>query len=345
MPLLALLNDCRGAIALDNEPLGVTDVLKHEIKIQDGASPVNQRPYKTPHKHLPALNKAVEDMLRDDVIEHSLSSWNSPLILVKKKDGTLRPCVDFRRLNKVTIPCRFPIPHLQDAIHSLHGAKYFSTLDAKSAFWQVPLTQSAAEKTSFTTSLGKFQFKRLPFGLVDSPAVFSALMSKVLVKTLGVSALVYLDDIIVFSRSKEEHFAQLREVLSSLQDAGLKISLKKSVFLQRKLKYLGHIISDQGVQFDSSKAQTIRDFPPCKSKDDIRRFLGFLSFYRNFVPHFAATAYPLTKLLRNNVAFEWSSEQFQAFSSLKMSPSKYYTSVPELQKAFLFVLQMHRISL
>ena len=317
--LLKLLNSHRQAISLPGDPLGLTNLLQHDIRIKDDSIPIHLKQYRIPHKHIDILNNAIQDMLDLNVIKPSTSPWNSPIILVKNKNGSFRVCVDFRRLNSITIPCRYPLPRLDEALQCLHGAQYFSTLDLKKAFYQVPLTDSAAEKTAFSTAKGKFQFTRLPFGLVDSPAVFSALMAQVLQPILGIASLVYLDDIIVFSKSKDEHFTRLSQVLSLIQNAGLTISLDKCVFLKTSVPFLGHVITASGIQYDSSKATVIREFPACKSKDDIKRFLGFMSFYRTFIPGFADIAYPLTKLLQKKEHFVWNNEQCDAFRALKDS--------------------------
>ncbi|KAF2346104.1 Reverse transcriptase domain, partial [Trinorchestia longiramus] len=252
------------------------------------------------------------------------------------KDGSFRPAVDFRKLNKVTRAYRFPMPNITELIQSLKGATVFSAIDLMSAFWQVPLTDKAAKKTTFTTRRGHFKFKVLAFGFVDASSVFNQLMSSVLSDVLGLSALVYLDDIVIFSKDVQSHFEQLEQALHCIRGAGLKINLSKSVFLKKELKFLSHTISKDGIRTDESKEETIRDCPTPTNKDEIRSFVGVVNYYRQFVEGFAHIASPLTDMLKNYVKFVWKAEQEGAFTKIKECLlSKLALMYPDFDRPFV----------
>ena len=200
-----------------------------------------------PHSKLATLDKIIAEMLAQDVIEPSDSEWNFPLILVPKPDGSLRPVVDYRKLNEQTIPDRLPLPVISDILQSLGtGNKYFSTIDIKSAFWQIELEEDSKDMTAFSTPTGHYRFKRMPFGLCNSPLTYMRLMNQVLTGLLGNTANVFLDDVLIASTTAEEHFVKLDLVLSRLKAAGLKVKLEKCHFLQEKVVYLGHQIDHHG---------------------------------------------------------------------------------------------------
>jgi len=317
--LINMLNCHRDAIALKGESLGHTHLITHDIKLKDEHKNdvVYIKQYKIAHSHQSKLDDAIDEMLKDGIIEETNSPWNSPIILVKKKTGDWRPVVDFRKLNSITEPARFPIPEITSLINSLRGSTTFSSLDMVSAFWQVSLSEEASRKTAFSTGKGHFQFKRLPFGLIDSPCVFQSLMNAALNSLLGVSALVYLDDIIIYSKNENEHLGHIVAALKKIRDAGLKIKLQKSEFFKKEIKFLGHVISGDGVKVDDGKFECIKNYPVPKNADDVRRFLGFIGFYRRFIRQFAAISTPLTELLKKNASFKWSENEQKAFELLK----------------------------
>jgi hypothetical protein len=315
--LTTLLNTYRDAIARDGEPPGLTNVTEYEIITKPDSPVVYTRQYRVPHVYQEKLDTAVEEMLAAKVIEPSNSPYNSPLILVKKKDSSMRPCVDFRLLNSITVPFRYPLPIIPEMLQSLKGNKIFSTLDLLSAFWQVPLAPMAKEKTAFTTRKGKFQFTRLPFGLVNAPTVFASLISSVLADMLGVGALVYLDDIVVFSKTVEDHFQRLEDVLCRLQRAGLRLKLSKCAFFKSQIQFLGHQVSEKGIFMDPKRQECIKEFPAPKTAKQVRSFLGMMSYFRTFVPEFSKIAAPLQTLVRANLRFKWEEEHQRSFDCLK----------------------------
>ena len=315
--LLTLLNRYRSAIALSEEPLGRTYLITHHINLKPGVHPLYIPAYRLPHSQRATVDKAVQEMLEQGVIEESTSPWNSPLLLVPKQDGTWRPCIDFRQLNKVTVPDRFPIPVLSDLLRSLGRNKVFSTLDLLSGFWQVPLDSESRPLTAFTTPTGHYEFVCMPFGLHSSPITFSRLMNAVFRSIIGTEILVYLDDIVVMSPDVASHLERLEHVLIKLQGANLKLKLAKCRFLQSRINYLGHTVDERGVSVNDSKTRSINEYPTPKSIDDVRVFLGMSGFYRAFVEKYSCIAAPLNHLLKKDVPFVWKDEQENAFQTLK----------------------------
>ena len=214
-------------------------------------------------------------MLASDVIRPSNSPWASQVVMVKKKDGSLRFCVDFRQLKAATVKDAHPLPRIDDLLNALHGARWFSTLDLKSGYWQVPIMERDKEKTAFRTSSGQlYEFNHVPFGLCNAPATFSRLMDRVLSGLRWETCIFYLDDIIVFSSTWEEHLTRLRQVFERLRHADLKLGAEKCVFAAKEVSYLGHRITEEGPLPDSAFLAAIREIPPPKTAIEVRSFLG-----------------------------------------------------------------------
>lgn len=263
------------------------------------------------------MREMVESMQEQGVIQPSCSPWASPVVLVPKKDGTLRFCVDYRRLNAVTKKDVYPLPRVEDLLSSLGGAKYFTSLDLASGYWQVELDDDARQKSAFTTYNGLYEFVRMPFGLCNAPATFQRLMQKVLVGLEWKSCFVYLDDILIASSSLGEHLQHLREVFARLRSANLRLKPKKCGLLRREVNFLGHIVSVEGIHPDPSKTARIEAYPRPTSVTEVRRFLGLASYYRRFVAGFATLAAPLHALTKKNVAFIWTDATETAFRQLR----------------------------
>ena len=232
-------------------------------------------------------------MLQTGVIENSNSPWSSPVCMVRKKDGSYRYCIDYRRMNSVTIKYAFPVPDVKDALDSLRGAMYFATIDLLSGFWQLGMTQRARERSAFCTRRSLYQFTRMPFGLSNALASFCRLMQIKLHDLLHVCCICYLDDIIVFGETPEQLMENLDRVFTRLKEKGLKAKPSKCVLFRSPIDFLGHMVSADGMQPQPDKLAAIRDWPTPHCFRDVRAFYGLASYYRKFVKDFAKIAEPL----------------------------------------------------
>ena len=270
---MSFLKNIQMSLVRGDEDLGNTYLLEHGIETH---GPPLRQPYR---RQNPAVRREemaqVQQMLSINVIRPSNSPWASPVVMVRKKDGSLRFCVDFRQLNAATVKDAHPLPRIDDLLDALHGAKWFSTLDLKSGYWQVPIAEQEKEKTAFRTSSGQlFEFNQVPFGLCNAPATFSRLMDRVLAGLHWETCLFYLDDIIVFSSTWEEHLARLREVFERLRHAKLKLGATKCTFAAKEVSYLGHRVTEEGLLPNPSLLAAIRDIPPPTTATEVRSFLG-----------------------------------------------------------------------
>ena len=263
-----------------------------------------------------ALKLELERLLKLGVIEPSKSCWASPVVLVTKKDGSIRLCVDYRRVNDLTLKDSYPLPRIDDSIDTLRGSKWFSTLDLASGYWQVPMDSKDIDKTAFTTPFGLYHFTVMPFGLANAPATFERMMEQVLSGLHWEICLIYIDDVIVFSRTFEEHLVRLHQVLSRIKEANLKLSPSKCKLSRHSVEYLGHVVSQGGVGTDPKKIEAITEWPTPRSIRDVRSFVGLCSYYRRFVRGFADIARPLHQIVALD-EFQWSDECARAFATLK----------------------------
>ena len=298
--------------------LGRVKLVQHKIDV-GGAKPIRQPSYRVPIAKKDVIDTEVEKMLVKEIIRPSTSPWSSPIVLVSKPDGSTRFCIDYRKVNSVTKKDAYPLPRIDDTLNALGGAKYFTTLDLQSGYWQVGLEEKSKEVTAFTTSKGHWEFNVLPFGLTNAPATFQRLMDLVLTGLHWSECLVYLDDIIIFGRTFDEHLSRLRTVLERLNQAGLTLKPSKCQWARNEVIYLGHLIDGTGIRPDPAKCKAVKDFPIPKSKTDVRAFLGLASYYRRFIKDFAEIAKPLTELTKtkNNCKFEWCEKTQNAFELLK----------------------------
>jgi len=294
----------------------------HEINTRADTAPVNVRPYRLPERHKTEVNRQTQEMLKNKIIRTSVSQWNAPLLVVPKKADAsgkpkLRVVVDFRKLNDLTIGDSFPLPNITEILDQLGNAKYFTTLDLASGYHQIPMAEKDKQKTAFSTPYGHYEFNRMPFGLKNAPATFQRLMNSVLTGMQGLKCLVYLDDIVIYGASLEDHNKRLEEVLQRLRENNLKLQPDKCEFLRKETIYLGHIISENGISPDPSKLTAIKEFPTPKKVKDIQSFIGLAGYYRKFIADFSKIAKPLTKLTKKSEKFEWTAEQQNAFETLK----------------------------
>ena len=235
-------------------------------------------------------------MLKKDVIQPSASPCASGIILVKKKDGSKRFCVDYRKLNDITVKDAYPLPRIDNSLNQISGAEWFSCLDLNSGYWQVEVEESDRAKTAFISRQGLFEFKVMPFGVCNAPATFERLMETVPAGLNWQICLIYLVDIIVIGKDFEAMIRNLDEVLQKLHGAGLKLKPRKCRLFAKQVEYLGHIISEEGVQTDPKKIQVVKNWPKPETLHKVRSFLGFCSNYRRFIAKFAGIARSLHKL-------------------------------------------------
>lgn len=307
---------------LKGDHLTVTDAAVHEIETTTNV-PINKRQYRFPESTKKQINEEIEEMRRQGIIRPSKSPWNAPVLCIPKKDldeegnKKHRIVVDFRALNLITKPFVYPIPQINEILDSLGDSKYFSTIDLKSGFYQVPIDPRDAAKTAFSTPKGHFEFTRMPMGLRNSPSTFQRLMNTVLFEIEDVKAIVYLDDIIVFGRTIQEHNENLIKVLKALRKHNLKIEPTKCQILKTELKFLGHTVDKNGIRPLDGNIKAIREMAIPKTVKGVRSFLGTVNFYGKFIPGIAEKRKPLNDLLKKNVKFNWTPECQKAFEELK----------------------------
>ena len=313
--LRILLNNYRLVCAKPGERAGIVEDFSYRINLINDKLTINVPPYRIAHKFEAMLNVELEKLKESGIIRESCSAYNAPVICVKKPDGTIRICIDYRKLNNNIELHTFVLPNINEIINSLGGAKIFTTLDLKSAFHQIPLEENSRRYTAFSVNQKKFEYNCLPFGLATSPSIYQSYMSKILGDLLGVVAYCYIDDIILYSRNHEEHLESIEKILERLNKAKLTLRLEKCVFFRTKIKYLGHVISQDGITCpDSFK---LKDCPRPFDKKSLQQFLGLANFYRKFVPLFSVIAHPLYRLLQINVPFDWTENCEAAFQKLK----------------------------
>lgn len=303
--------------SVKNIKLGCTNLIEHKITLNT-TKPVKLKNYPVSHAIMRKIDEEITKMLELGVIEKSNSSYSSPVLMIPKKDNSLRFCVDLRKINEISEKWAYPLPNLNSIIDRLGNAKYLTTLDIQSAYWQIKMHEGSKQYTAFSIpGRGIFHFNRMPFGLTNAPATFQALVDKLLGPELEPYCFKYLDDIVIVTPDAETHFKILEEVLERLLSAGLTLNRDKCQFCRSELKFLGYVINRQGLHVDPEKVSAIVNMPrPVKPKE-VRRILGMISFYRRFVPNLSTIITPLTNLTRKNAKFVWTSECEKAFQNIK----------------------------
>jgi len=313
----ALFDSHQDVFAKSDTDLGRTNLVNVHIDTK-GHPPIKLRPYRTPYLLRDKLAKKIEEMLRAGVIRPSTSPWAAPLVCVPKKDGSIRIVLDYRQLNAVTVKNSYPLPLIEEILTSFKGAKYFSALDLASGYWQLGINEEDKAKTAFSCNNNTLlEWQVLPQGLAVSPGYFQELMNKVLGGLNGKCTQAYLDDVLLYSPTLETHLEHLAEVLDRFRRAGLKLRLEKCQFLMSKVNYLGHVISDKGIEPNPEKVEAIRLLQAPTTVKGVRSFLGAIGYYRRFLGNFAEQAQVLTKLTKKNARFKWDNEAQEAFDILK----------------------------
>ena len=313
--LESLLCNYADVFSTGDGDLGRTGLVKHRIDT-GGHPPIKHAPRRIAPARRKEMEAAVGELVEQGLVEKSSSPWSSAIVLVKKKDGSTRCCVDYPALNEVMVKDSYPLPRVDDT-DALVGAQWFSTLDMKSGYHQVEMAEEDKAKTAFSFGQGLWQFKVMAFGLCNAPASFERLMEQVLKGLYWRTALVYLDDIIVIGKTFEQELERLAEVFRRFRDANLKLSPKKCLLFQREVPFLGHIVSQHGVRTDPQKVSAVEQWPTPRNVRDVRSFLGLCTYYRRFVQNFASIAAPLHRLTKKGQQFQWTEECQTAFDNLK----------------------------
>ncbi|XP_014511566.1 uncharacterized protein LOC106770264 [Vigna radiata var. radiata] len=315
-PLISSLLNHYKALFLPPTSLPPPRNTDHHIHLMQNSSPVNVRPYRYPHFQKCEIERQIDEMLQTGLIQPSHSPFSSPVLLVKKKDGSWRFCVDFRALNLIFVKDRFPLPTIDELLDELGGAKWFSKLDLRQGFHQIRMHEADIHKTAFRTHMGHYEYKVMPFGLCNAPSTFQATMNDLLKPFLRKFVIVFFDDILVYSKTFEAHLHHLECTFKALIEGHFFLKESKCVFAQQQLEYLGHIVSAIGVAADPSKIQAMVEWPtPCSIKS-LRGFLGLTGFYRRFIKGYALIASPLIALLKKE-HFVWCPVAQSAFEHLK----------------------------
>ncbi len=298
--------------------LGHITVTEHTIDLEPGVRPHRAVPYRSGLKERELQGEELKKWLEDDVIEPSKSPWAAPVLFVPKKDGRMRFCVDYRKLNAVTVKDSYPLPRIDDCIDTLGEAVIFSTLDAYSGYHQLSIAKRDRYKTSFVTHHGQFQYKRMPFGLATAPASFQRALDMILTQFKWKTCLVYLDDVIIFSNSVEDHIRHVDEILTALGEAGVTLKISKCRFFTKKVEYLGHFVSPGSLEADTTNVKCLKDAVPPTTKTEVRSFLGMANYYRRFIADFTKKSAPLNELLLKNSPdkFQLDDTQLLAFKTL-----------------------------
>ena len=325
------LTNFQDVFSMGDNDIGHCSTVKHRIDLQDDR-PIKQRSRYISPTMYDEVRSHFHQLLSSGVIRKSQSPWSSNAVLVRKKDGTLRVCVDFRQLNQRTVKDAYALPRIDDILQSLGSSTFFTVLDMKSGYHQIEIEEQHKERTAFTVGpLGFFEWNRLAMGLCNAPATYQRLMEEILGDLHLKTCVIYLDDILVFSKSYEDHLERLQCVFQRLRKHGLKLSPKKCKFFMERVSYVGHVVSSSGIEADISKIEKVQDWPTPTNAEEVRSFLGFAGYYRKFVKDFAQIAKPLYSVMpvpvkknarhkcKDVPKWKWGIEQQQSFERLKMA--------------------------
>ncbi|GJU07738.1 putative reverse transcriptase domain-containing protein, partial [Tanacetum coccineum] len=312
-----LLKGCPIFLAHDLPGLPPARQVEFQIDLVPGAAPVARAPYRLAPSEMKELSEQLQELSDKGFIRPSSSPWGAPVLFVKKKDGSFRMCIDYRELNKLTVKNRYPLPRIDDLFDQLQGSSVYSKIDLRSGYHQLRVREEDIPKTAFRTRYGHYEFQVMPFGLTNAPAVFMDLMNRVCKPYLDKFVIVFIDDILVYSKNKQEHKEHLKLILELLKKEELYAKFSKCEFWIPKVQFLGHVIDSKGIHVDPAKIEAIKDWASPKSPTEIRQFLGLAGYYRRFIEGFSKIAKPMTKLTQKKVKFVWGDKQEAAFQLLK----------------------------
>ncbi|GJX99570.1 putative nucleotidyltransferase, ribonuclease H [Tanacetum coccineum] len=291
--------------------------LEFKIELVPGAAPVARAPYRLAPSEMKELADQLQELLEKGFIRPSSSPWGAPVLFVKKKDGTFRMCIDYRELNKLTIKNRYPLPRIDDLFDQLQGSSVYSKIDLRTGYHQLRIREEDIPITAFRTRYGHYEFQVMPFGLTNAPAVFMDLMNRVCKPYLDKFVIVFIDDILIYSKNKEEHERHLKIILELLKNEQLYAKFSKCDFWLESVQFLGHVIDNKGVHVDPAKVEAIRNWSAPTTPKEVRQFLGLAGYYRRFIEGFSLISKPLTKLTEKNKKYEWGTDEDEAFQTLK----------------------------
>ena len=287
------------------------------IEVVQGTTPISRTPYRMAPTELKELKTQLQELLDKGFIRPSVSPWGAPVLFIQKKDGTLRMCIDYQKINKVTVKNKYLLPRIEDLFDQLRGASVFSKIDLQSGYYQLRVKEVDVPKIAFRTCYSHYEFLVMPFGLTNAPAAFMDLMNRVFHPYLDQFVVVFIDNILVYSKDAQEHEHHLRIVLQTLRENQLFAIISKCDFWLKEVSFLGHIVSAEGIRVDPVKIEAIVNWKPPRNVTEVRSFLGLAGYYRRFVQGFSVIASSLTRLLRKGVKFEWDDKCQSSFERLK----------------------------
>ena len=309
---------------------------EHEIKLKPHTKTPYRRPYKTGPKELELLKKTIDDMMQKQFIQRSQSRFGAPVLFTPKKDGTMRMVVDYREINKITVKNGYPLPSVEELFPIVQGAKYFSKIDLHSGYYQIRIAEKDREKTAFVTRYGSYEFLVLPMGLCNSPGTFMELMNRIFEQHLDRFVIVFLDDVLIFSKTLEEHEKHMREVLRILRQQQLYAKMSKCDLVRTEVDFLGHRLGKDGLGRETGKTKMIVQWPKPTNKTEIQQFMGLANYYRKFVKNFSKIAAPLNNLTGSTVQFKWEEKEDAAFKALKEALSSApVLALPDMKLPFV----------
>ncbi|WVZ80118.1 hypothetical protein U9M48_027621 [Paspalum notatum var. saurae] len=310
--------------------------MEFAIDLVPGTAPIAKAPYRMSGKEYDELKKQLDDLLEKGLIRCSISPWGAPVLFVKKRDGTMRLCIDYRELNAVTLKSKCPLPRIDALLDQLKGARYFSKIDLRSGYHQMKIREEDIPKTAFVTRYGHHEFTVVSSGLTNAPAYFMNMMNLIFKEELDQFVMVFTDDILIYSKTREQHEKHLRAVLEKLRRNQLYGKFSKCEFWLKKVAMLRHVLIAEGVSVDPEKIEAVSNWKTPRNVTEIRSFLGLAKYYRRFIENFSKIAKPMTELLKDKVSFEWNDKREKSFQCLKdkLTTTPVLT-LPDLRKDFV----------